>query len=322
MIPENSVRVNGNGGVKVLIRKSSGFREDPRLENFVHAIDRISRSYLKFVVDSVSIPRHYIAEHGNNVRIAQWIEDQFSSLGYDVFLQGDIGNVIAMPKLCSFSSCILVATHYDTVPQSPGADDNGSGIASALACAKALPGQGRDMPVIFAIFNREEDGLLGSRRFVEHHVAHNRFEIKEAHILEMVGYCSHEKGSQHIPRGLPVRVPDVGNFLGIIANRTSNHLVDGMLKRAKTYVEGFPVIGLKVYLGMEDYFPHLKRSDHAPFWKAGIPALMWTDTSEFRNPNYHAVTDTPDTLDYDFMRKVAQLLLIQILQFESNENTE
>jgi hypothetical protein len=54
--------------------------------------------------------------------------------------------------------------------------------------------------------------------------------------------------------------------------------------------------------------PHVFRSDHAPFWAEGIPALMETDTAEFRNPNYHKPTDTPDTLDYRFMTEVARLL--------------
>ena len=58
---------------------------------------------------------------------------------------------------------------------------------------------------------------------------------------------------------------------------------------------------------------HLLRSDHAPFWRAGLPALMWTDTAEFRNPNYHRPTDTPETLDYEFMAEVARLLVHVVL---------
>ena len=59
--------------------------------------------------------------------------------------------------------------------------------------------------------------------------------------------------------------------------------------------------------------PHVLRSDHAPFWEAGLPALMWTDTAEFRNPHYHLPTDTPDTLDYDFMAGVTRLLIHAVL---------
>jgi hypothetical protein len=40
---------------------------------------------------------------------------------------------------------------------------------------------------------------------------------------------------------------------------------------------------------------------------------MWADTAEFRNPNYHRATDTPDTLDYRFLRLVARLLIASVL---------
>ncbi|HMZ78882.1 MAG TPA: hypothetical protein PLL06_04215, partial [Acidobacteriota bacterium] len=51
---------------------------------------------------------------------------------------------------------------------------------------------------------------------------------------------------------------------------------------------------------------------------AGIPALMWTDTAEFRNPNYHLRSDTPDTLDYGFLRKSTQLLFAHCLGYASS----
>ena len=87
---------------------------------------------------------------------------------------------------------------------------------------------------------------------------------------------------------------------------------EDLLALASTYVPRLPVVALKIYLGIEKYFGHLQRSDHAPFWEASIPAIMWTDTSEFRNPHYHQASDTPDTLDYDFMSKIAQLVLARV----------
>jgi hypothetical protein len=50
------------------------------------------------------------------------------------------------------------------------------------------------------------------------------------------------------------------------------------------------------------------RSDHLPFWNAGLPAVLWTDTGNFRNPHYHRASDTPATLDYAYMRDVAELV--------------
>ena len=57
----------------------------------------------------------------------------------------------------------------------------------------------------------------------------------------------------------------------------------------------------------------LNRSDHVPFWWAGIPAIMWTDTSEYRNPHYHLPSDLPETLDYDFLARTSRLLLATLL---------
>ena len=73
-------------------------------------------------------------------------------------------------------------------------------------------------------------------------------------------------------------------------------------------------MGLNVKLGLEKYFPVLARSDHAPFWTQKIPAVMWTDTSEFRNRNYHRHTDTPETLNYRFLQQVTQLLTACVIQ--------
>jgi len=54
--------------------------------------------------------------------------------------------------------------------------------------------------------------------------------------------------------------------------------------------------------------PDLLRSDHAPFWRAGMAGLMWTDTADLRNPHYHRPSDTPATLDYRLMAGVTRLL--------------
>jgi hypothetical protein len=75
-----------------------------------------------------------------------------------------------------------------------------------------------------------------------------------------------------------------------------------------------PVKALKTFLGVEKLFPHLLRSDHSPFWEMNVPALMWTDTSEFRNPNYHQRSDVPGSLNYEFMSQVCTLLVATILK--------
>jgi Zn-dependent M28 family amino/carboxypeptidase len=196
----------------------------------------------------------------------------------------------------------------------PGADDNGSAVAAMLGCAAACSLWRPVLPVLFVAFNREEDGLRGSRDFVNSYLPKAAFSVRCAHILEMVGYASSEPGSQRVPTGLPIKISDKGDFLGLLANAHSSTVMDFVLRRARTYVPELPVTGLKVKLGLEKYFPVLSRSDHAPFWAQKIPAVMWTDTSEFRNHNYHRHTDTPETLNYRFLRQVTQLLSACVIQ--------
>jgi len=166
---------------------------------------------------------------------------------------------------------------------------------------------------MFVSFNREEDGLLGSMDFVEHLTKHECDEIDSAHVLEMVGFASDEPNSQMTPAGLPIRIPTTGNFLGVLANGDSAAAMNHVLRQAKSYLPDFPTFGLHVLLGFEKFLPVLLRSDHAPFWKHRIPSVMWTDTSEFRNPHYHKESDLPETLNYTFLRQVTQLVIATVM---------
>ncbi len=273
----------------------------------------ITEAQLRQWVEHISVPRHFAAEPEQNRATAQWLSEIFESLGFRVERQGKFANIVALPKT-PFDEVILVGAHYDSVPMCPGADDNGSAVAAMLGCAAACSLWRPGLPVVFVAFNCEEDGLAGSRDFVASYLPGAQFEIRCAHILEMVGYASSVPGSQRVPAGLPVKVNDKGDFLGLLANGDSTAILDAVLRHAATYLPRLPVTGLKVRLGLEKYFPVLSRSDHAPFWAQEIPAVMWTDTSEFRNHNYHLHTDTPDTLDYFFLRKVTQLLTASVVE--------
>jgi Zn-dependent M28 family amino/carboxypeptidase len=257
----------------------------------------------------LAFPRHYVAERQANVRARDLLLKLLQTFGYSPQLQGAYDNIVVTSSGAEGKPYLLLGAHYDSVPGTPGADDNGSAVAVCLECARLLK-ENRIGSTMIVFFNREEDGLLGSKDFVAHLGAQAQEAIAEAHIFEMVGFCNHAPRSQRLPPGLPgFAAPDVGDFLALIANRHSNAIGEALLKLAASYVPQFPVLALKMYLGIERFFGDLHRSDHAPFWEAGIPSLMWTDTSEFRNPHYHRASDTPDTLDYDFVARVARLAL-------------
>jgi hypothetical protein len=295
----------------MIIRHASDFPVAKTKVEYMDLLQQIQEKDLRVWVKRLSVPRHFMAQPQENRAMADWIAGQLKSWGYQVLFQGRFNNVVALPRTIR-SPLVLVGAHYDSVPMTPGADDNASAVAALLGAAKALAGHPIADRLGFVSFNCEEDGLLGSSDFVENFLSPQKIPVACAHILEMVGYASSLPNSQSVPPGLPVRVPTTGDFLGVLGNRNSARQLREILTTARTYFPKFSAIGLRVTLGLEKYFPVLLRSDHAPFWRQKIPAVMWTDTSEFRNNNYHLASDLPDTLDYDFLCNVTRLLTITI----------
>lgn len=286
----------------------------------------VSAAKLRSTVEELNYPRHYVANRDSNEQARDWLVEELRSMGYDVRLQGQYDNVIAESRGGAPGLRVLLGAHYDTVPTTPGADDNNSAIAVCLEVARVFASllNGRDgaasganlpMPpaLTIAIFNREEDGLLGSTEYVASLEAEGRKQLREAHIFEMVGYFTQTPASQSKPKGLPVSLPDQGNFIGLVSNSKSNRIASKVLRAVETWGGGTPFVSLKVLFGLEKIFGDLLRSDHTPFWKAGLPALMWTDTSNFRNPHYHLPSDLPDTLDYEAMADVTKMVVAYLI---------
>jgi Zn-dependent M28 family amino/carboxypeptidase len=157
--------------------------------------------------------------------------------------------------------------------------------------------------VRFIGFCLEEEDLLGSLAYTARLKAGNH-AIRGAIVLECVGYRSAKEGSQLVPPGLPIPVPSTGNFLGIVGNVASTDLATDVERSVKQAVPDLCIVRLLVP-GQGEQFPDTRRSDHAAFWASGYPAVMLTDTANFRNPHYHQPTDTPETLDFTFMEQVA-----------------
>jgi Peptidase family M28 len=273
-------------------------------------LGEVSEENLRTFVKMFAFPRHFFAENQANRRARDLLLTLATEFGYRPTLQGDHDNIVLTSSgPAADGPFVLLGAHYDSVPGTPGADDNASAMAVCLECAR-LVARHKIGAVMIVFFNREEDGLIGSGEFVASLAKRAARRISEAHIFEMVGYRSRVPRSQKLPLGLPVPMaPDVGDFLALLANRGSNAISDHLMGLAARYVPQCSVIALQIYFGVERAFADLNRSDHAPFWRAGIPAIMWTDTSEFRNPHYHRESDTPDTLDYDFMAEVTRLAL-------------
>jgi hypothetical protein len=275
-------------------------------------VDEVSTENLRSFVNALAFPRHYFAEHKANRQARDVLLKYAAAFGYKPSLQGTYDNIVMTSPDSAGGPSLLLGAHYDSVPRTPGADDNASAVAVCLECARLVMKHGIG-PVMIVFFNREEDGMAGSSEFVASLAEQPGRRIREAHVFEMVGYRDRTPGSQKTPRGLPIPfAPDTGDFLALLANSASNPIADDLIGLAARYLPGVPVLALQVYFGIEKAFAVLNRSDHAPFWRAGIPAIMWTDTAEFRNPHYHLASDTPDTLDYDFIAEVTRLALARV----------
>ncbi|MEB3217670.1 MAG: M28 family peptidase [Nostocales cyanobacterium 94392] len=206
-------------------------------------------------------------------------------------------------------SPILIAAHYDAVPGTPGADDNATGVAVLLELARIFATQPTKYPLRLVAFDMEEYGLLGSTDYVAK-LRREQQKLRLMMSLEMIGYCDANPGSQAYPAPLLNKIyPNSGDFIALIGNLTT--LPDlfrlrNSFRQSGTKSEFLPVVNKGKIV------PPTRWSDHAPFWDAGYPAIMVTDTSFMRNPHYHKPSDKIGTLDLDFLAGVCRGLEVGI----------
>lgn len=238
-------------------------------------------------------------------------------------------NVVAV-KEGAVPDAVVVVAHHDTVPGSGGADDNGSGVVALLELARLLGPLRFRRTVVLAAVDHEELGFHGSRRLVERLRAER--PVVGAFVCEMLGYTSSSPGSQRLPAGIgmvyrgqvrKVRAREHrGDFTAVIYQRSA-------LRLATTFAEGLahiagpsapillraptdlPLIGPVLQTAVP-FARDFARSDHVPFWEAGLPAVQLTDTANFRNPHYHRPSDLPDTLDYGGLADVTAALALAV----------
>lgn len=253
--------------------------------------------------------RHPLSSPTRLQEAEAYLYRQFSQAGLTVTKQpfhalgGPYHNVIgtALPDTAPFQTAppLLLAAHFDTVQGSPGADDNTSALAVLLSVTRQVRAMTLARPIRFIAFNLEEENLLGSCAYTAL-LRKNREAIHGAIVLECVGYASHQPNSQRIPPGVPIPVPTTGNFLAVVGNEQSQALTGSVVQAMKSHL---PIVPL-VVPGNGEKLPDTRRSDHTSFWEQGFPAVMLTDTANFRNPHYHRPTDTLDTLNLDFIASV------------------
>lgn len=219
--------------------------------------------------------------------------------------EGGVNLVARRPGTDPEAGSILVTAHYDTVPGSPGADDNATAVAATLEVARLLGPRPTPRSLELAFFDEEETGLRGSLAFTANPV--NLRQLQAVVNLEMLGYACYTSGCQTLPEGLPIKPPsDQGDFLGVAVDQEHATLLNAF-QRIDASTQP-PLLALPVpFKGL--FTPDLLRSDHAPFWAKNIGAVIVADTANFRNPHYHQPSDTPETLDRQFFTGSTQIIL-------------
>jgi hypothetical protein len=200
---------------------------------------------------------------------------------------------------------VVVGAHYDTEGSKPGADDNASGVAGLLELARLLGEQAPAASVELVAYSLEEPPNFRTENMGSHvHAASLRateVRVRAMLALEMIGYFSDAPHSQEFPFGaLRWIYPTTGNFITVVGKLGQGRLARAV-KRAMQAADDLPVRSINA----PAMVPGIDFSDHRSYWQHGYPAVMITDTSFYRNPNYHTEHDLPVTLDY---RRMAQVV--------------
>lgn len=213
----------------------------------------------------------------------------------------------------SDAATLVVGAHYDSADDSPGANDNGTGVAALLEIARALTNAPRGFKtrirLVFFVneeqpYGKTED--MGSLRHADALSASGEKCIGMI-ALETLGYFSNTKGSQRLPFPFNWVYSDRGNFVAFIGLPGARTFVKSCV-RAFRASDAFPATGTLV----PPRFEGSDLSDHWSYQRIGVPALMITDTALYRNPFYHQPYDTPDTVDYANLARIHTGLVAMI----------
>ncbi len=261
---------------------------------------------------AVNIGPRYHKQPLTLTKAINWLDTQLEKMGYEprhqvfkVEQQAFTNLEVTLPGSGETKQTVVVGAHYDTCGPTPGADDNGSGVAILLELARHFRDKKLDLDLRLVFFANEEPPFFGSEHMGSHHYARwcreQKIQIRAMIALESLGYYSDEEGSQKYPEPLSQGFPTKGNFVAFVGDLPSKSLVEQSRALFAKAVD-FPAqaVALPASIVGIDW------SDHASFWKEGYRAFMVTDTAPFRNPHYHQKTDTPETLSYDRMARMTQ----------------
>ena len=291
----------------------------PAATEELRALEQELRSYVYTLAGEIG--ERNLFHYHNLVKASEYIQTVLSNSGYQVQRQSyDVSdqtcdNIEVEVRGTDMPDEILViGAHYDSVKGSPGANDNGSGVAAMLALARAFANTHPRRTVRFLAFANEEPPFFQSRHMGSRVYAKRSRERNENIILmislETIGYYVDEPDSQSYPFPFSFVYPSTGNFIGFVSNTENEALLKQLIGDFRSHTP-FPSEGGALW----GWLPGVGWSDHWAFWKEGFPAIMVTDTALYRYPAYHTSGDTPEKIQYDRMARVVSGLQLVIEDF-------
>ena len=241
-------------------------------------------------------------------RPARYIAAKLGNVRYQEFMSGGR----RVKNIETGEGAVVVGAHYDTVPGSPGADDNASGVAALIELAHM------GLPARLVAFANEEmpyfhTNEMGSQAWAAAARARND-NVRAMLSLEMLGCYNDAPGSQRYPPIVRWLYPDRADFIAFVGDVGARALVRRAVRAFRSEAK-FPSEGIAAPARIEG----VTRSDHWPFRLAGFQAIMVTDTAYNRYAHYHLPTDTAEKLDYLRMARVT-LGLAAVIKELANED--
>ncbi|MCX8109146.1 MAG: M28 family peptidase [Verrucomicrobiae bacterium] len=257
-------------------------------------------------------PRHLGTDtsYAQLTRCADWIAQQWEMQGYRVQRhEFAVSNKICtnleiqIPGSAAPSEIVIISAQYDTLPNSPGANNNASGVAVLLRLSELLRNRKLDRTVRLIQFVNEEDPFFGTEHmgsYVYAKASHERGDNIQAMLsLDSIGIYKHTPGSQRLPWPFSLFYPDRGNFLAFIGNLSSRQCVKVATRGFRKW-SSFPIAaGLA-----PEWVKGVTWSDHSSFWRFGYPAVQVTDTGAFRSEFHTTAGDTMDKMDFGALARI------------------
>lgn len=285
--------------------------------------DRLRRS-LEHLCETIG--ERNMTKPKKNAETVAYLEKSFETMGYKIERQTfevsevKCHNLIAEVKgKDSPAEIVLIGAHYDSVRGTPGANDNGTGVAALLEIARQMQRKQFARTIRFVSFANEEppyfqrDGKMGSWVYAKACRA-NQDNLKVVLSLETMGYFTDEPNSQKYPPLLAAMYPSTGNFIGIVSDIKSRPLLNEVATRLKKNCE----VDVQS-ASLPGDLQGVGWSDHWSFWQEGYAGVMVTDTALFRYPHYHEPTDTVDKIEFVRYAQVVDGLAKTILEFANGE---